>query len=97
MFGLQNDCYVIAYLFSLKDFQSRGSKRIYTLIYTSSDKVFLMQSFQFISRCMEAIVKYLKVSYWNFLFKYCTKKLLFYIKLQIIVSVTYCFSMYEMI
>lgn len=60
VFGLQNDCYVIAYLFSLKDFQSRGSKRVYTLIYTSSDKVFLMQSFQYISRCMEAIVKYLQ-------------------------------------
>jgi len=60
MFGSQDDCYVIAYVFSLKDFQSRGSKRIYTLIYTSSDKFFLMQSFQFISGCMEAIVKYLQ-------------------------------------
>ena len=61
MFGDHAHGYAIAFVFSLRDSMARGKKRTFSLVYLSSDRVFLVQSMAFVSGCMAGIVKYLQV------------------------------------
>jgi len=60
MFGDPINGYVIAFVFSLRDNHARGKKRTFSLIYITNDRVFVVQSMNFISKCLSSIAKYLQ-------------------------------------